>query len=138
MSSKAALLKEIQSEREPSNPLACFAMADMLEEEGASDLSFAYRWMGWRGRRPGYREGMLLRKRFVWYEEKAFEAWPGDESERYSALPMAWLHPLVFQALGPGNLQFRLYATWEQAADGLATGLARLRELLGPMPETRK
>jgi len=30
MSSKAALLKEIQSDRVPDNPLACFAMADLL------------------------------------------------------------------------------------------------------------
>jgi hypothetical protein len=132
------LLNEIQSEREPHNPLACFAMADLLEEEGSADLSFCYRYMGWRGRRPGFRAGLLLRKRFVWYEEKTFDAWPGEEAERYNALPMAWLHPLVFQALGPGNVQYRLYATWEQAVADLARALARLRELLGPLPETRK
>src|SRR5207244_3674590 len=90
----AALLKEIQVQRDPDNPLACFALADLLEEEGAAELSFAYRWMGWKGRRPGYREGPRLRKRFVWYEEKAPADWPGEEAERYNALPMARLYPL--------------------------------------------
>jgi hypothetical protein len=51
-------------------------MADLLEEGGWSALSFAYRWMGWYGRRPGYRESKPLRKRFVWYRDGAFEGWP--------------------------------------------------------------
>jgi hypothetical protein len=136
MSAKWAMMKEIQ--REPDNPLACFALADLLEEEGWTDLSFCYRWMGWYRRRPGHREGPRLRKRFVWYKEGAFEGWPTDESERYDALPMARLHPLVFQSMATGNAQYDLYATWQQAVKALAQGLARLRGLLQPPEETRK
>jgi hypothetical protein len=138
MSSKAALLKEIRGEREPDNPLACFALADMLAEEGALDLSFAYRWMGWKGKRPGYREGKRLRMRFVWYEENAFGEWPSDEWDRYRALPMARLHPLVFQAMGPGNRLFWIYATWDDAIASLSVSLALLRGLLEPGETTGK
>jgi hypothetical protein len=97
MSLKWTLLKSIQ--REPDNALHCFAMADLLEEEGWPELSFAYRWMGWYGRRPGYREGKRLRKRYVWYKEEAFGAWPSDEADRYHNLPKARLDPLVFAAM---------------------------------------
>ena len=34
-------------QREAGNKLACYALADLLEEEGRSDPSFCYRWMGW-------------------------------------------------------------------------------------------
>jgi hypothetical protein len=132
MSSKAALLKEIRSEREPDNPLACFALADLLEEDGQADLSFTYRWMGQKRKRPGYREGSRLRKRYVWYVEGAFGGWASDEWDRYSALPAARLHPLLFRAMGPGgNDLFRLYSTWEQAVASLRMGLNLLWELLG-------
>jgi hypothetical protein len=138
VSAKKALLEAIQAEKGADDPVSCFAMADLLEEEGYPDLAFTYRWMGWKGRRPGYREGDRLRKRFVWYVKGAFEAWPSEEADRYNVLPVAWLHPLVFQAIGRGNPQMRLYATWEQAVDGLVAGLVRLRELLGPGDETEK
>ena len=62
MTPKWVLLKTIQ--KEPGNRLACYAMADLLEEEGWLDLAFCCRWMGWCDRRPGQREGSL-RKRFV-------------------------------------------------------------------------
>jgi hypothetical protein len=129
VSEKWALLKAVQ--REPDNPLPCYALADLLEEQGWADLSFAYRWMGWHGRRPGFREGPRLRKRFAWYKEEAFEAWPGEEAERYRRLPRARLQPLVYQAM-EANFQFQLYATFEQAVKDLAEGLARMRALLGP------
>jgi hypothetical protein len=129
---KWTLLKAIQ--REPDNALHCFAMADLLEEEGWPDLAFAYRWMGWYGRRPGYREGKRLRKRYVWYREGAFEGWPSDEAERYNALPRARLDPLVFQAMELPNYQYRLYSTWEQAVKDLSKGLARMRALLQEPP----
>ena len=135
MSTKWALLKTIQ--REPDNKLACFAMADLLEEGGSTDLAFCYRWMGWYDRRPGKREGKYLRKRFVWYKEEAFEAWPGEEADRYNALPMARLQPLVFLAMEAGNPQYRLYQTWQQATSDLAKALAKLRALLQPPPETQ-
>ena len=48
MTTKWVLLKTIQ--REPDNKLACFAMADLLEEQGRNDLAFGYRWMGWYDR----------------------------------------------------------------------------------------
>jgi hypothetical protein len=122
------LLKAIQ--REPDNALPCYAMADLLEEGGWAELSFSYRWLGWYGRRPGYREGKRLRKRFVWYREGAFEGWPSEESDRYDALPMARLDPLVFAAMESPNHPFQLYSTWEQAVKDLAKGLARMRALL--------
>jgi hypothetical protein len=132
MSTKWALLKTIQQEP-ASNPLSCYAMADLLEEGGWLDLAFTYRWMGWHSRRPGKREGQRLRKRFVWYKVGAFDGWPGDEAERYSSLPHARLDPLVYQALGTtANTQYQLYTTWEQAVNNLAEGLARLRALLAP------
>jgi hypothetical protein len=135
LSEKRALLKAV--EREPGNPLPCYALADLLEEAGGGDLAFAYRWMGWYGRRPGFREGKGLRKRFAWYKEEAFEAWPGEEAERYHALPRARLQPLVYQAL-EANPQFQLYATFEQAVTNRAEGLARLRSLLQPPEEGNK
>jgi hypothetical protein len=134
MSTKWALLKAIQ--REPDNPLHCFAMADLLEEQGWPDLAFAYRWMGWYDRRPGYREGKRLRKRYVWYREEAFGAWP-SEATRYELLPRARLDPLIFQAMETPNPPYQLYTTWEQAVKHLAEGLARLRALLQPPPEGR-
>jgi hypothetical protein len=70
LSTKWALLKTIQ--HEPDSKVACYAMADLLEEQGWNDLAFTCRWMGWYERRPGYREGKYLRKRFVWYKEEAF------------------------------------------------------------------
>jgi hypothetical protein len=113
MSTKWAVLKAIQ--REPENALHCFAMADLLEEQGWPELSFCYRWMGWYDRRPGYREGKRLRKRYVWYRGGAFEKWSSDEADRYDALPRAQLEPLVFQSLKLPNYQYQLYTTWEQA-----------------------
>jgi hypothetical protein len=95
MSTKWVLLKSIQ--REPDNALHCFA----------------YRWMPWYGRRPGFREGKRLRKRYVWYREEAFGEWPSDEADRYKALPRARLDPLIFQAMEKPNHPFQLYTTWE-------------------------
>ena len=132
MTAKWVLFKTVQ--REPSNKLACYALADLLEEEGCPDLSFCYRWMGWYDRRPGKREGSRLRKRFVWYKEGAFEGFPTDEGERYDELPNARLDPLVYQALPKANPQFQLYATWEKAVNDLSEGLARLRALLQAPP----
>ena len=48
MTAKWVLFKTVQ--REPGNKLACYALADLLEEEGHLDLSFAYRWMVWHDR----------------------------------------------------------------------------------------
>ena len=45
MTAKWVLFKTVQ--REPGNKLACYALADLLEEEGRADLAFTYRWMGW-------------------------------------------------------------------------------------------
>jgi hypothetical protein len=128
MSTKWALLKAIQ--REPDNALHCYAMADLLEEQDWPELSFCYRWMGWYGRRPGFREGKRLRKRYVWYQEEAFEAWPSDEATRYEMLPRARLDPLIFQAMETPNHPFQLYTTFEQAVRDLAKGLAKMRALL--------
>ena len=64
-------------------------------------------------RRPN--EVSRLRKRFVWYKLNAFEPWPSEEADRYAALPMAHLEPLIYQSLPKVNPQFQLYATWEQA-----------------------
>jgi hypothetical protein len=69
--------------------------------------------MGWHGRRPGYREGKGLRKRFAWDREQAFEGWLGEEADRYRSLPMARL-PLIDQAL-EANPRFQLSSTFEQA-----------------------
>ena len=135
MSTKWALLKTIQ--REPDNKLACFAMADMLEEGGWLDLAFCYRWMGWYDRRPGKREGKGLRKRFVWYKDQTFEEAFGDEAARSNALPMARLQPLVFQAMETANPQYQLYKTWHQAIADLAKGLGCMRALLQPPPERK-
>jgi len=134
MTAKWVLFKTVQ--REPGNKLACYAMADLLEEEGRPDLSFTYRWMAWFNRRPGKREGSRLRKRFVWYKEGAFDGWPGSEADRSAVLPMAWLDPLVYQALPKANPQYQLYSTWEKAVNDLAEGLARLRALLQQPAET--
>jgi hypothetical protein len=128
MSTKWTTLKSIQ--REPDNAIHCYAMADLLKEGGWAELSFAYRWMGWYGRRPGYREGKRLRKRFVWDRKGAFEGWPSDEAERYLALPRARLDPLVFQSMKLPGYQYQLYSTWEQAVKDLAKGLARMWALL--------
>jgi hypothetical protein len=68
LTTKWVLVKTVQ--REPDNRLACYALADLLEEEGWPDLSFCYRWMDWYDRRPGKREGPRLRKRFVWYKAR--------------------------------------------------------------------
>ena len=68
---------------------------------------------------PGTREGAL-------------GGWLSDEADRYDRMPHARLDPLVYQALQTANSQFQLYATWEQAVNNLAEGLARLRALLQP------
>ena len=93
-------------------PLSCYALADLLEEGGWPDLAFSYRWTGWYDRRPGKREGRLLRKRFVWYKDGAFGEWPSDESDRCESLQHARLDPLVYQALQTANSQFQLYSAW--------------------------
>ena len=133
MTPKWVLLKTIQ--KEPGNRLACYAMADVLEEENWLDLAFCYRWMGWYDRRPGRREGQRLRKHFVWYKEGASLEYT-DEGERYRALPMARLGPLIYEALETTNAQYQLYTTWEQAVNNLAQGLARMRALLQQPAET--
>ncbi len=132
MSTKWILLKTIQ--REPENRLACFALADLLEEENWLDLSFCYRWMGWYDRRPGPREGKRLRKRFVWYREGADLEFT-TEKERFDSLRMAHLEPLVYALLKTKNLDYQLYSTWEKAVNDLARGLARIREMLVPPTE---
>jgi hypothetical protein len=133
MSTKWALLKTIQQEP-ASNPLSCYAMADLLEEGGWLDLAFTYRWMDWYNRRPGKREGKRLRKRFVWYREGAFLGWPSDEGDRYEQLSHARLDPLVYHALPTANPQYQLYTSYEQAVNDLAKALTSLRALLGPPP----
>jgi hypothetical protein len=135
VTAKWALLKAIK--QEPGNRLACYAMADLLEEEGWLELAFCYRWMGWYDRRPGRREGKRLRKRFVWYRDGAFRGWVGPEEERYRNLPGARLPPLIYNTLEPANSEYVLYQTWEQAIADLTKGLARIRALLEPPPEPR-
>jgi hypothetical protein len=135
VSTKWELLKSVKSE--PHDRLACFALADMLEEEGWSELSFCYRWMGWYDRRPGKREGPRLRKRFVWYREGMIPVVPYGEAERYLMLTGARLPALVYQALEPKHSDYQIYMTWEQAVRDLAKALARMRTLLEP-PAERK
>jgi hypothetical protein len=129
MTPKWVLLKTIQSE--PGNQLACYAMADLLEEQGWLDLAFCYRWMGWYNRRPGRREGERLRKRFVWYKEGAALDYT-SEKVHYDRLTNAWLPPLVHQSLEPTYPHYQLYTTWEQAVNNLARALAFIRALLQP------
>ncbi len=135
MTAKWVLLKTIQ--KEPDNRLACYAMADLLEEEGWPDLAFGYRWMGWYHRRPGRREGQRLRKRLVWYRQGANLLYPDGEGDRYDSLTMAWLPPLIFWSLETSNTDYQLYTSWEQAVNNLAKGLARIRALLQPPPERK-
>jgi hypothetical protein len=128
MTARWALLKTIQEEA--GNRLACYAMADLLEEQGWPDLGFCYRWMGWYDRRPGKREGKRLRKRFAWYREGARFGYLDQEVLRYANLPEARLPELVYLALQVNKPEYVLYRTWEQAVSDLAKGLARMRTLL--------
>jgi hypothetical protein len=136
MTTKWVLLKTIQ--REPDNKLACYAMADILEEQGHGDLAFSYRWMGWYDRRPGTREGKRLRKRFVWYRQGASFAFFDDEAERYDSLPHARLPALLFTTLAGHAQQHLLYATWQQAVVDLAKALAGVLALVSPPAERKE
>jgi hypothetical protein len=135
MGTKWALLKTIQ--QEPDNRLACYAMADLLEEENWPELAFCYRWMGWYDRRPGKREGKGLRKRFVWYKEAASFAEYDPEAQRYLCMPHARLPALLFSALEATHPEHQLYANWQQAFKDLAKGLARVRAIVTPPPEPK-
>jgi hypothetical protein len=135
MTTKWALLKTIQ--REPENRLACYAMADILEEENWPDRAFCYRWMGWHDRRPGRREGRGLRKRFVWYRAGASFDFFSDEAGRYESLPQARLPALLFGVLGANTADHQLYETWQQAVRALEKTLAQVRALVS-QPVERK
>jgi hypothetical protein len=124
-------------EQDPNDRLSCYALADLLEEQGWGDLSFCYRWMGWFDRRPGKREGQRLKKRIVWYKEGATLYYPYGEDERYRSLPHAHLPPLVYLAMEPKNSEYLLYTSWAQAVTDLARGLARMRGLLTQPPERK-
>jgi hypothetical protein len=123
MTTKWALLETIQ--REPDNQVACYTMADLLEEEGWPQRALRYRWMGWYGRRPGTREGKGLRKRFVWYKDGACLECIG-EAEHYDRLPAARLNAIGFLSLEPVNPQYHLSSAWEEAVNDLAKGLPRM------------
>jgi hypothetical protein len=124
---KEALILTIQ--QEPDNPLACYAMADLLEEEKRPKLAFAYRWMGWYDRRPGRREGKRIRLPYAWYPEH-FGLQDPKEEAFFNSLPWAHLGVTVYSYAVGGYYQ--LYGSWEEAVDHLASGLARLRGLLEP------
>jgi hypothetical protein len=128
MTTKWALLETIQ--REPDNQVACYTMADLLEEEGWPQRAFCYRWMGWYGMRPGERQGKHLRKRFVWYKEGAFFGFLDPEEERYNSLPHARLPALLFEALDANHPEHQLYATWQQAVKDLEKALTQVRALV--------
>ena len=120
-------MKTIQ--REPDNKLACFAMADLLEEQGRNDLAFCYRWMGWYDRRPGKREGKYSPQRSSGTKRRHSRFGRAKRRIDFNSLPMTGhrLQPLIFLAMETGNPQYRLYSTWQQAASDLAKALANLR-----------
>jgi hypothetical protein len=123
--------------QDPTDSLSCYAMADLLEEQGWMDFAFCYRWMGWYNRRPGEREGPRLRKRFVWYKEGANLFFPYGEDERYLKLPYARLPSLLYSAMEPKNADYLLYNSWETAVADLCKGLSRMRALLQQPPEKK-
>jgi hypothetical protein len=125
-------------EEDPTDRLSCFAMADLLEEQGWLDLAFCYRWMGWYDRRPGKRDGPRLRKRIVWYKEGASLFFPWGEDERYFSLPHARLPGLIYTAMEPKNSEYLLYNTWDSAVRALSNGLARMRAILQPKADKKE
>ncbi|HKI32040.1 MAG TPA: TIGR02996 domain-containing protein [Gemmataceae bacterium] len=121
-------LEAILANPEDAAPLLIFA--DWLEERGRSDLAFACRWMGYRGYRPGERRRPRLRKPWAWWHEKSAE-YEADLDDRtdVARCPHARLPALLFQAMTGRWLAHAYYLTWPEAANGLAAGLKRLRDL---------
>jgi uncharacterized protein (TIGR02996 family) len=113
---------------EDAAPLLIFA--DWLEEHDRADLAFACRWMGYRGHRPGQRQRPRLRKPWAWWHEHSADVEPELEDRKdIVRCPHARLPSLLFHAMMGAWVPHAYYLTWLDAAEGLARGLKRLRDL---------
>lgn len=114
----------------------CYALADLLEEDGDARTAFAVRWMGWYGRRPAHRDWRLVRRPWCWHNEQGGMFPSGNDRTLMVGFPHSRLPPLVFRSLTPAKL-IRLYDTAEDAVRSLGCGLERLRKQLEP-PERKR
>jgi hypothetical protein len=114
----------------------CYALADLLEEDGDPRTAFAVRWMGWYGRRPAYRDWRQVRRPWCWHNEQGGMFPSGNDRTLMIEFPHSRLPPLVFRSLTPAKL-IRLYDTAEDAVRSLGCGLERLRKQLEP-PERKR
>ena len=114
----------------------CYALADLLEEDGADALAFATRWMGWYGRRPAERTWSRVRRPWCWFNGQGGLFPAGNDRDCLLSHPAAQLPLLVFRSLSANKLM-QLYDTAEDAVRSLAYGLVRLKSLLEP-PTGRK
>jgi uncharacterized protein (TIGR02996 family) len=123
-----AFVEAILAAPDDAAPLLIFA--DWLDEHGRSDLAYACRWMGYRGYRPGQRRRPRLRKPWAWWHDYSveYETDPADVADILRC-PRARLPDLLFRAMTGAWTPHDYHLTWPHAADALALGLKRLRDL---------
>ena len=114
----------------------CYALADLLEEDGDARTAFAVRWMGWYGRRPAERTWSRVRRPWCWFNGQGGLFPAGNDRDCMLSHPAAQLPLLVLRSLSANKLM-QLYDTAEDAVRSLAYGLVRLKSLLEP-PTGRK
>jgi uncharacterized protein (TIGR02996 family) len=119
----------------PTDTAAMRIYADWLDEQGRTDLAFAYRWMAGRGYRPGQRRRQRARMPWAWWHEYSLqeadilEDLPDVRRCRQSRLPK-----LLFRAGGAGYGWYSYHRTFPEAVAYLAAGLRRLRDIVTSEP----
>lgn len=130
--SKPAVMRSILSDT--LDPLHKLAYADILDEEGATALAHAYRWMAARDRHPHrrthYRTGHPWRKVPEQYGWAWWPTWaPSHVCSREVIRDANKLPRLVFLACGAGRGREHLFfGSFEEAVDALAFGLEKMRQ----------
>ncbi len=126
-----ALLQLIKENHTTSHE--CLVYADMLEEAGRPHAAFAFRWMGWHGKRPGLRrdQGNRILWPYAWYSEERDIEYGDGHLQRQKSVE-AWLPAVVFAGFEKSTGAVRkLYKTWEDAALALSKALRRVRACVG-------
>lgn len=115
---------------DPADALSCYAAADLLEERGDDALAFAWRWMGWNGVRPAWRESARIQRPWAWYCEDKQQYMSPLERERTAAMPYAVLPQDLFQIIYGPMRHVAPCVEPESLIDDLASGLRRMRRIV--------
>lgn len=112
-----------------ADAVSCYAAADLLEERGEADLAFAWRWMGWHGKRPMLRVSGNFT--YAWYGPDVMKY---AEDRAAAVLPISVLAPMGSAEPDLHPQEIRAFRSREDAVAELADVFAQLR-LLFVKPE---